>query len=93
MEDFCIRLLEFVHDLFRSAVKLVFGADTAAAFHDSSLNVVGQGRKKYFRGFAAAQQTVKVFIFSHLVYFLSREYFLRFFAEYTQVFLTAVHSI
>lgn len=88
-----MRLLEFVHCLFRGAVELVLGADIAAAFHDGSLNIVGQGRKKYFRGFAAAQKAVKIFIFSHLVYFLSREYFLRFFAEYTQVFLTAVRSL
>ena len=33
-------LLEFVHGLFSSTVKLVFGTDTAAAFHDSSLNIV-----------------------------------------------------
>lgn len=93
MEDIFCALLEFVHDLFSGAVKIVLGADIAAAFHDRSLNIVGQGGKKYFCRFAASQKAVKIFIFSHTFYFLSRKYILRFFAEYTRIVLTVMRLI
>lgn len=59
------QLLKFVHYLLRGAVKLVLSADIIASFHDRSLNVIRQGRKKYLCCFAPIKKAVEVFKSSH----------------------------